>query len=401
MNIHFNLELSSRTGSKSEKSILIRLTQYRQHRRISTGLKIEEKHWDFKEQRVNRSHPLAVEYNSILQTKLKEVTHAYSILLEEDSQVTSEEVLRSLTGIKPTNFFDFAYSTKLAEIRSRNKLGTYRRYEAVLRKLERYAGKSLSLKGITYGFLKEYSVYLKSKLKNTEDTVSANLSVIRSILNEAIKHGLYPGKNPFDQLKLGYTDNSKAKLSLEELRRIFSTPLPQIPSLLLARDFFLACFLAEGTRAGDMMLMQHENLLNDCLVFKQQKTGCQMVIPIVEELKEIFGRYKSRGKFIFPFLNEVDQINELVINSRITYVNHYLKELAKYCGIFKKLSTHVSRHTYTDLALLATDENIYIVQKSLGHSSVKTTELYTRNRINYEKKTLITPIMQILAIAKN
>jgi integrase len=344
---------------------------------------------------------LAVEYNSILQTKLKEFTHAYSILLEEDSQVTSEEVLRSLTGIKPTNFFDFAYSTKLAEIRSRNKLGTYRRYEAVLKKLERYAGKGLSLKGITYAFLKEYSIYLKSKLKNTEDTVSANLSVIRSILNEAIKHGLYPGKNPFDQLKLGYTDNSKAKLSLEEIRRIFFTPLPQIPSLLLARDFFLACFLAEGTRAGDMMLMQHENLINDCLVFKQQKTGSQMVIPVVEELKEIFGRYQSRGRFIFPFLNDAAHINELVINSRITYVNHYLKELAKYCGIFKKLSTHVSRHTYTDLALLATDENIYMVQKSLGHSSVKTTELYTKNRINYEKKTLITQIMQILEKAKN
>jgi integrase len=202
-------------------------------------------------------------------------------------------------------------------------------------------------------------------------------------------------------VKLGYTNNSKAKLSLEELRRIFSTPLPQIPSLLLARDFFLACFLAEGTRAGDMMLMQHENLINDCLVFKQQKTGSQMVIPVVEELKEIFGRYQSRGRFIFPFLNDAAHINELVINSRITYVNHYLKELAKYCGIFKKLSTHVSRHTYTDLALLATDENIYMVQKSLGHSSVKTTELYTKNRINYEKKTLITPIMQILEKAKN
>jgi integrase len=61
----------------------------------------------------------------------------------------------------------------------------------------------------------------------------------------------------------------------------------------------------------------------------------------------------------------------------------------------------VSRHTYTDLALLATDENIYMVQKSLGHSSVKTTEGYAKNRVNYEKKTLITLIMQILEKAKN
>ena len=85
MNIHFNLELSSRTGSKSEKSILIHLTQYRQHRRISTGIKIEEKHWDFKKQRVNKSNPLAFEYSSILQTKLNEVKHVYNIFLEEET----------------------------------------------------------------------------------------------------------------------------------------------------------------------------------------------------------------------------------------------------------------------------------------------------------------------------
>jgi integrase len=194
-------------------------------------------------------------------------------------------------------------------------------------------------------------------------------------------------------VKLRYTDNTKEKLTAEELKRIFTTPLPQIPSLLLARDFFLACFLAEGTRAGDMMLMQPGNIVNNCLVFQQQKTGSQMVIPIVTELQEIITRNHTGGRFIFPFLNEDTVINEQIINSRITYVNKYLKELAKYCGILKKLSTHVSRHSYTDLALQATNENIYLVQKSLGHSSVKTTELYSRNRVNFDRKSILPTIL--------
>jgi integrase len=74
-------------------------------------------------------------------------------------------------------------------------------------------------------------------------------------------------------------------------------------------------------------------------------------------------------------------------------VNKYLKEMAKYCGIFKKLSTHCARHTFTDLALNATNENIYQVQQSLGHKSVKMTERYSQNRVNFQKPALLNGIM--------
>ncbi len=396
MNITFTLELSSYAGENKEVSILIRMTQNRKLKRMATGIKVLPAAWDPIKKRIRKKHPLSDHYNKLLEVKLADVIKTYSKLLEVNGEASTEDISRELTKNTTTNFFDFAYGTKMAEIKSRNKMGTYRRYDAVLSKLETYAGKGLSIKRVNYSFLKDYSLYLKNKLKNTDDTLSANLSVIRTIINEGIKHGIYKSNNPFEQLKLRYTDNTKQKLTTEELKRIFTTPLPDIPSLLLARDFFVACFLAEGTRAGDMMLMQPGNIINNCLVFQQQKTGAQMVIPIVEQLWEIINRYQDRGRFLFPFLNDADVINEIVVNSRITYVNKYLKELAKYCGIFKNLSTHVSRHTYTDLALLATDENIYKVQKSLGHSSVKTTELYSRKRINFERDSPTPNILKKL-----
>lgn len=394
MNITFTLELSSNTSTKKEVSVLIRMTQKRKLKRMATGIKVLPETWDPIKKKIRKKHPLADQYNKVLDLKLAEVIKTYSKLLEVNPQVSPDDISRELSKDTTTNFFDFAHSTKMAEIKSRNKMGTYRRYEAVLSKLEVYAGKNLPLKRINYTFLKEYSLYLKTKLKNTDDTVSANLSVIRTIINEAVRHGLYTDHNPFDQMQLRYTDNTKEKLTAEELKRIFTTPLPQIPSLLLARDFFLACFLAEGTRAGDMMLMQPANIINNCLVFQQQKTGTQMVIPIVTELQEIIDRHYAGGRFIFPFLNNDLVINEQVINSRITYANKYLKEVGKYCNIFKKLSTHVSRHTFTDLALQATNGNIYEVQKSLGHSSVKTTEIYSRNRVNFER---LSPMRSILS----
>ncbi len=397
MNITFTLELSSHTSTKKEVSILIRMTQNRKLKRMATGIKVLPETWDPIKKKIRKKHPLVNQYNKVLDLKLAEVIKTYSKLLEVNPQVSPEDISRELSKDTTTNFFDFAHGTKMAEIKSRNKMGTYRRYEAVLSKLEAYAGKNLSLKRINYSFVKDYSLYLKTKLKNTDDTVSANLSVIRTVINEAIRHGLYSENNPFDQVQLKYTDNTKEKLTAEELKRIFTTTLPQIPSLLLARDFFLACFLAEGTRAGDMMLMQPGNIINNCLVFQQQKTGTQMVIPIVPELQEIIDRHYEGGRFIFPFLNKDLVINEQVINSRITYANKYLKEVSKYCGIFKKLSTHVSRHTFTDLALQATNENIYLVQKSLGHSSVKTTEIYSRNRVNFDRKSILPEILTKIA----
>lgn len=396
MNIHFNLELSTKASLRSEKSVLIRLTQARKHRRISTGIQLEERYWDSKRKKVKGQHPLSKEYNEIIANKLKEVTSLYSSLLLQQGATTTDELIRKLTTPLHTNFFDFAYNTKLAEIKSRNKMGTYRRYEAVLSKLQTYTGKRLSIKQVNYVFLKEYSLYLKTKLKNTDDTVSANLSVIRTIINEGIRHGVYTERNPFDQIQLKYTDNTKEKLTAEELGRIFTTPLPQIPSLLLARDFFLACFLAEGTRAGDMMLMTPNHIVNNCLVFQQQKTGAQMVIPVVDQLMEIFNRYGCSNSYIFPFLQDCRVVDEQVINAKITYVNKYLKELAKYCGIFKNLSTHVSRHTFTDLALHITNDNIYQVQKSLGHTSVRTTEGYSRKRVNYTRQSVVPDILKKL-----
>jgi site-specific recombinase XerD len=381
MNITFNLELNSSNSSKGVKTILIRCTQNRKHKRISTGITIPVSSWNKNKQLIKASHKLSAEYNKLLQTKLKSVINAYNKLIDSNPSTNLDELVTSLTQNNELNFFEFAYRTKMAEIKASNKLGTYKRYEAVLNKFREFSGKNLSLSKVDYNLIRRFELHLQNKINNSRDTTSSNLSVLRTIINEAIRCSVYTKQNPFEQIQLKYTNNTKEKLTIDELKRLFTNQLPNIPSLQLARDFFKACFLAEGTRAGDMMAMQKENIINGHLVFKQHKTGKQMNIPIT---------------FIFPFLNNTNTINEIIINSKLTYVNKYLKEVAKYSGIFKKLSTHVARHSYTDLALQVTHENIYLVQQSLGHSSVRTTEIYSRNRLNMTKEPIIKGILDLI-----
>lgn len=58
-------------------------------------------------------------------------------------------------------------------------------------------------------------------------------------------------------------------------------------------------------------------------------------------------------------------------------INAYLKEIADLCGIKKRLSYHVARHTFATM-LLSKGVPIESVSKMLGHTNIKTTQIYAR-----------------------
>jgi site-specific recombinase XerD len=59
-------------------------------------------------------------------------------------------------------------------------------------------------------------------------------------------------------------------------------------------------------------------------------------------------------------------------------VNDYLKEIAAICGINKKLTFHIARHTFATTVTLANNVPIESVSSMLGHSSIRTTQIYAK-----------------------
>ena len=55
--------------------------------------------------------------------------------------------------------------------------------------------------------------------------------------------------------------------------------------------------------------------------------------------------------------------------------------------------TNVSRHNFTNFVLQATIENIYLVQKNLGHTCAWTTEGYSREIVKHRRQSLISDII--------
>ena len=58
-------------------------------------------------------------------------------------------------------------------------------------------------------------------------------------------------------------------------------------------------------------------------------------------------------------------------------MNDYLKEIADVCGIRKKITFHTARHSFATLAL-GYGVPIETVSKMLGHTNIRTTQVYAR-----------------------
>ena len=66
-------------------------------------------------------------------------------------------------------------------------------------------------------------------------------------------------------------------------------------------------------------------------------------------------------------------------------MNAYLKEIADLARIEKHLTTHLARHTFASLSL-SNHVPIESISKMLGHSDIRTTQIYakTQDKTVYE-----------------
>jgi site-specific recombinase XerD len=59
-------------------------------------------------------------------------------------------------------------------------------------------------------------------------------------------------------------------------------------------------------------------------------------------------------------------------------MNAYLKEIVDLCKIKKPLTFHIARHTFATTVTLNNGVPIESVAKMMGHTSIKTTQIYAK-----------------------
>ena len=83
-------------------------------------------------------------------------------------------------------------------------------------------------------------------------------------------------------------------------------------------------------------------------------------------------------------MNKYNNHEQCIIHDRLLPVlsnqkmNAYLKEIADVCDIKKNLTFHMARHTFATTIALTNGLPIETVSNILGHTSLRTTQIYAK-----------------------
>ena len=159
-------------------------------------------------------------------------------------------------------------------------------------------------------------------------------------------------------------------LSEEELERLRSTPITS-KRVAQVRDVFLFCCYT-GLAYIDLKLLREDNIRTSFdgkqwIMTHRHKTDTVVNVPILDIPMELLARYKGQCKngYLLPILS----------NQKC---NQYLKDVAKACKIDKNITFHMARHTFATTVTLSQGVPIESVSKMLGHTNIKTTQIYAR-----------------------
>ncbi len=386
MTTTFNLELNSKPKEDKTTGILIRITQNRRHRRISTGVFLRASEFNKKAKYgnwVRTSNPQHSQLNNRLKRKLKEVEQSLSEIEKDTPNPTMTAILAHHKGYT-TDFFQFA-EKKIQMTLEEGRISSYKKYKSIVGKLRDYhKGKHLLFEDLTVTFLTDYKHHL-TKLGNKKNTIHSNLKSIKALFYQAINEGIATQeRNPFFNFKLQTEPGSKEKLTVKEIKSLEALILEPDSLIWHCKNYFLFSFYCAGIRIGDLMELEWSNLINERIEYRMNKTGKLMSVKVFAKSLKILNHYrggklKTKG-YIFPIINSFADMKDPhkrhnEISRQEALINKYLKQIAKKAGIKKNLSSHVARHSFANLAKQSGIE----LQKNselLGHSSKQVTEQY-------------------------
>ncbi|MDX9882738.1 MAG: site-specific integrase [Prolixibacteraceae bacterium] len=245
-----------------------------------------------------------------------------------------------------------------------------RRFEEFLQKKEKR--KDIPVAGFDFKLIKSFDVYLKSTYHVASNTAFCYHKIIKKVLNQAVAMN-YLLRNPYSSFKLSRSDGHRDFLTLQEVKKIHTKELA-IPRMQLVRDIFVfACYT--GLSYVDISKLNSRNIQkgndgNDWIILDRTKTESRCRIPVLPVAQQIMMNYKDH-----PVVCSSNKILPVLSNQKM---NSYLKELADLCEISKNLSMHVARHTFATSVTLSNGVPIETVSKMLGHTSLKTTQIYAR-----------------------
>lgn len=294
---------------------------------------------------------------------------------------------------------DFSLSLLLAQLQEQDETRTWKKYLEKLAARSREEGHACTARHYL-STLHSFLLFLESKQKDdlpleetgetllmqyqewmvkrnlAPNTISFYLRNLRSAWNKAISEGLIEyAPSPFTRVNTSIAPT--AKRAVEETTILRIAELAETdgldPGQAFACDMFLFSYYARGMAFVDLAYLTPDNIKGNKLVYKRRKTGQELQITLLPEMKKLIKRYRNNGTpYLFPILKNGDSPS--LYESALRLQNKRLKKIGKKIGV-EKLTTYVSRHSWASIALQK-GVPIEMISEGMGHSSVKVTRIY-------------------------
>lgn len=235
-----------------------------------------------------------------------------------------------------------------------------------------YNRDNIMLNEVSGAFIHQFEFYLKSELNLQQNSTVKHLKNLKKVIRIALAND-WIKKDPFVGTSFKHEETHPEFLSQEELNSLIEKEFA-IPRIDQVRDLFVFCCFT-GLAFVDMQNLTKENLVtgvNDKLWIRiaRQKIKNMCNIPVLSQAKKIIDKYADH-----PDCKNTNKLLPQISNQKM---NAYLKEIADVCGIQKRLTTHLARHTCATVVMLANNVTIENVAKILGHSNTKMTQHYAK-----------------------
>lgn len=385
--------LRKKLNKEGKYPLAVRITKDRRTSYLYTGQFIDLKHWDSKERIVRKSHPNAMRLNNLLLAKLSEANMKILELQTTKDDISSKQIKKEITApLNKTTFKELAESY-LQEIKANGKLTRHASDKVRVDHLVRFAKNNyLTFKEIDEAFLKRFMSYLKLSKKLSQRSIVNNLVVIRTLYNRAIKQGMVDRKHyPFgsDKIRIKFPETEKVGLTIKEIQEIegLETLNEQENH---ARNVWLFSFYLAGMRVSDVLLIRWSDIYDDRLHYRMNKNDKLLSLKLPEKLLPILMQYKVDKScdedFIFPEMKKAntESLQDVFAKTKTATkkFNNYLKSIAEKAKIAKKITMHIARHSFGNIA--GDKIPIQMLQKLYRHSSVTTTINYQANFMHRE-----------------
>ena len=300
------------------------------------------------------------------------------------------------------NGFSRCADIYIGRLREEGRYSTAHVYQNALLSFSKFCGvHSVSFRQVTRDRLRRYEQHLyECGLK--PNTISTYMRMLRSIYNRGVDmhqapyvHGL------FRDVFTGVDTRQKNAIRIGELHMLLNKD-PQSEKLRRTQAIANLLFQFCGMPFSDLAHLEKSNLERGLLKYNRTKTGTPMSIEVLESAQNAIGglynksdaRSSGYPDYLFRILSGEYKRNEegayREYESALRRFNNELKSLSRKLRLHSPVTSYTLRHSWATTAKYR-GVPIEMISESLGHKSIKTTQIYLKG-FELEERTKVNKL---------